>query len=176
MNVIFRNKEELVELLNTLELKDYKFKNGDTPTCLLDNPFTFLFSDVINVVKTSELSDTIGLSSVAKCPECKSVAEALKVLDSEKSLSKADRHKAICERLTETYRAKNHDYGDSFTKLRGEYPNAILMRLQDKMSRLKVLKSGEVQMVKDESIKDTLMDMANYCIMEVIEMEAENGV
>ena len=80
-------------------------------------------------------------------------------------------HWQICSRLTKIYRDKNSDYGDSFVKVRKEFPNAILIRLSDKLNRLKTLYSGKEQMVQDESIIDTLLDLANYCIMEIIEME-----
>ena len=80
-------------------------------------------------------------------------------------------HQHICSRLTKTYRDKNSDYGNSFVKVREEFPNAILIRLSDKLNRLKTLYSGKEQMVQDESIIDTLLDLANYCIMEVIEIQ-----
>lgn len=86
---------------------------------------------------------------------------------------KIEIHRAICEKMTDTYERKNNDYGDAFKKLRDEYPNAILYRLFDKYQRLKTLKEGANQMVKDESIKDTLLDLANYCILELVEMEIE---
>lgn len=82
-------------------------------------------------------------------------------------------HQSICDRLNDTYRRKNSDYGDSFAKLRAEYPESILIRLSDKLERLKALKSGKVQMVVDESVKDTLIDLANYAILELLEMEIE---
>jgi hypothetical protein len=34
---------------------------------------------------------------------------------------------------------------------------------------------GAEQKVKDESIEDTLMDLANYCIMELVERKMANG-
>ena len=80
-------------------------------------------------------------------------------------------HENICKRMTDTYRRKNSDYGDSFSKLRAEFDNAILIRIADKYNRLKSLKSGKIQQVSDESIKDTLLDLANYCIMELVETE-----
>ena len=49
-----------------------------------------------------------------------------------------------------------------------------LIRLEDKLSRLDRLTSGAEQKVKDESIRDTLMDLANYTIMTL--MELDNGV
>lgn len=82
---------------------------------------------------------------------------------------KEDIHQEICKQMHNTYRRKNHDYGDSFATLRQEYPNAILIRLGDKYNRLKALMSGEVAQVKDESIDDTLLDLANYCILELVE-------
>ena len=95
-------------------------------------------------------------------------------------MSKVDMHREICKGLNKTYEAKNKDYGDSFAKLRREYGNpAILIRLEDKLGRLKrLLMSGE-QEVKTESIEDTLKDLANYSIMELIErqidLEGEQG-
>ena len=71
--------------------------------------------------------------------------------------------------LNTTYKAKNADYGDSFAKVRAKFPNAILIRLNDKLERLERLYAGAVQQVKDESIDDTLLDLANYCIMELVE-------
>lgn len=89
--------------------------------------------------------------------------------------SKEDIFEDITEKMLSTYKAKNSDYGDSFSKVRKEYPNSICIRLSDKLERLKALKNGNEQLVKDESIKDTLMDLANYCILELIEMEIEEN-
>ncbi len=88
-------------------------------------------------------------------------------------MNKVEKHLDICEVLNKAYESKNSDYGDSFSILRKEFPNAILIRLGDKYQRLKTLKSGKEQRVLGESIKDTLLDIANYCIMEIIEMELE---
>ena len=43
------------------------------------------------------------------------------------------------------------------------------MRLEDKLNRLKTLRKREAQ-VSNESIEDTLMDLANYAIMTLVEM------
>lgn len=86
---------------------------------------------------------------------------------------KVQLHEEICGSLTETYAKKNHDYGDSFAQLRDRRPDAILVRLFDKYLRLETLMGGEDAQVS-ESIDDTLTDMANYCIMELIERHARN--
>lgn len=82
-------------------------------------------------------------------------------------------HWTTCKELFETYKAKNADYGDSFAQVREKYPNAILIRLNDKLNRLETLMNGAEQHVNDESIEDTLLDLANYCIMELV--ERKNG-
>ena len=84
-------------------------------------------------------------------------------------------HEAKCNELHTTYVIKNHDYGDSFAKTRAVVPNAILVRLHDKLNRLTTLMTGEAAMVKDESIDDTLLDLANYALMELVEREAERS-
>ena len=74
--------------------------------------------------------------------------------------------------LRNLYDAKNRDYGDSFGKSFQEWGMSMAcIRLTDKLNRLCALtKSGE-QRVQDESIEDTLRDLANYSIMTLIELE-----
>ena len=85
--------------------------------------------------------------------------------------NKVRHHADICEELNEIYARKNHDYGDSFGKGYAEYGMVMaVIRLEDKLNRLKSLIKAE-SLVKDESINDTLMDLANYAIMTVIERE-----
>lgn len=83
--------------------------------------------------------------------------------------AKVEMHSDICIVLNDTFERKNADYGDSFARVREKYPNAILIRLNDKLNRLERLLDGADQQVASERIEDTLLDMANYCIMEVIE-------
>ena len=87
--------------------------------------------------------------------------------------SKVTRHKQITGELTAIYEAKNHDYGDSFqeTYLKLGLISAVT-RITDKVNRLQSLSTKE-QRVAEESIKDTLMDCANYCIMTIIALEGE---
>ena len=82
-------------------------------------------------------------------------------------------HKRLCLLLNSIYEKKNHDYGDSFHKTFVEEGMAMArLRLDDKLNRFKTLsRKGAEQQVSDESIKDTLLDLANYAIMTVLEME-----
>lgn len=91
--------------------------------------------------------------------------------------TKVQAHKDICEALNKLYEQKNHDYGDSFHQTFVEEGMAMArIRLGDKFSRFKTLTKleatdGDQQKVTDESIRDTLLDLANYAIMTVLEMD-----
>ncbi len=91
-------------------------------------------------------------------------------------MNKIELHAEICNALTKLYERKNHDYGDSFAKSFAEYGMAMpCIRLEDKLNRLKALSRSGQQMVSDERIEDTLMDLANYAIMTLIEMKVQEG-
>lgn len=86
--------------------------------------------------------------------------------------SKQDIHKNICAEINDLYRKKNHDYGDSFHQTFTEEGFAMSrIRLSDKLNRFKTLSRKEKQEVNDESLRDTLIDLANYAIMTIVEME-----
>ena len=87
---------------------------------------------------------------------------------------KVARHYSICHKLNQVYKAKNHDYGDSFgdTYKKLGIISAVT-RLSDKMNRLMSLAVSHDAQVKDEKIEDTLLDMANYAIMTLIELGYE---
>jgi hypothetical protein len=83
------------------------------------------------------------------------------------------RHKQILEGLHKLYVDKNTAYGDSFTKSFDKYgPVSALVRMEDKFNRLNsLLVEKNENRVNNESVIDTFLDLANYCIMTVIELE-----
>lgn len=91
-------------------------------------------------------------------------------------MDKLKRHEQLCKELTETYKLKNSKYGDSFGSSVQEFGYiAALTRISDKYNRFKQLVlSKEDGSDTDERLQDTLLDMANYCIMTVMELESEN--
>ena len=92
--------------------------------------------------------------------------------EQKKQINKVELHRYICEEINNLYERKNHDYGDSFHQTFAEEGMAMArIRLGDKFSRFKTLSRGGEQKVNDESIRDTLIDLANYAIMTVLEME-----
>ncbi|MFT9498266.1 nucleotide modification associated domain-containing protein [Anaerosolibacter sp.] len=86
--------------------------------------------------------------------------------------NKVERHQRICESLNKLYELKNRKYGDSFSKTYKEYgPSMLCIRLDDKLGRLKQLLLKGEEGTEDETAIDTLIDLANYAIMGVMELE-----
>ena len=79
---------------------------------------------------------------------------------------KVEAFTSIVKEMTELYAKKNHDYGNSFDescdKIGTGYP---LGRLLDKMNRLIACMGKEDKMQINESIEDTLKDLACYSVM-----------
>lgn len=79
----------------------------------------------------------------------------------------------LTDLLAETLKAKNADYGDSFGKLYAKYGDAsTAIRLTDKLMRFETLIQNK-QQVKGESINDTLLDIAGYAILTLV--QKQNG-
>ena len=112
----------------------------------------------------------IGLSLL------KGVKEGIRMLGSRPKLAEGvEKFTEITSNMAKTYAAKNHDYGNSFEQSLDKFGLvASVVRLGDKMNRIESLTKKEAQ-VKDESIKDTLLDMANYAIMTVMWMDKKSG-
>ena len=73
----------------------------------------------------------------------------------------------ITKEMNSIYIKKNNDYGNSFDKSCDEFGLVSpAIRMTDKLNRFKsLIKTKDEYMVKDESIKDTLLDLANYAIL-----------
>lgn len=76
--------------------------------------------------------------------------------------------------MHDLYYTKNQDYGDAFTDSIDEFgPVAAVVRMSDKWSRLKNLIENDFKMVLDESVDDTLIDLANYAIMTALHLRGK---
>lgn len=79
--------------------------------------------------------------------------------------------KEIAKGMIETFIRKNHDYGNSFDKSLDKFGLvASIIRMGDKMNRIESLIHTSAK-VKDESMRDTLLDLANYAVMTVMWMD-----
>lgn len=83
-------------------------------------------------------------------------------------------HKQLLQQIHDTYVKKNHDYGDSFSRSFKKYGLvAAMVRMEDKWNRLDNMALGAEQKVADETIRDTLLDLAGYCVMTTMELDRE---
>ena len=68
----------------------------------------------------------------------------------------------------ELFKKKNKDYGDAFAKY-GVI--GVLMRIEDKIQRSMSITKNGVNLVEDEKIRDTLIDLHNYAAMAIMLMD-----
>lgn len=86
-------------------------------------------------------------------------------------MNNIEKHKEFCDYLNNLYIEKNHDYGDSVHDTFIKYGlTSFLVRMEDKLNRARILNQKDAK-VNDEKITDTLLDLANYAIISVIELE-----
>lgn len=83
-------------------------------------------------------------------------------------------HKELIDYLHNLYITKNNDYGNSVHDTYEKYGlTSFLVRLEDKLNRARSLLLKKEQLVNDEKLEDTLLDLANYAILAVIELKSE---
>ena len=79
--------------------------------------------------------------------------------------------KAITDKMCDTYKRKNSDYGNSFSKLFGECGMTYAYgHLAEKIERINSLRKNDAK-VQGESMIDSLYDLANYSILTIMEIE-----
>ena len=79
----------------------------------------------------------------------------------------------ILNNLEDTYKRKNSDYGNSVGDTYEKFGDiSFLTRITDKYNRiLSLADKGECGEVKDEALEDTILDLANYCLLWLVERE-----
>ena len=102
------------------------------------------------------------------------IAQSIELTDASIITDKVIDFIEITKQMAKTYAIKNHDYGDSFSEgLKKIGPAYATGRLHDKLNRIiNLTKPGVNQEVKDESVKDTLLDLACYSIMFYMEFSS----
>lgn len=86
---------------------------------------------------------------------------------------------AVLKKMAQIHAAKNTDYGNSFelaaAMLKRPVAEVLLSRMADKLARACNLVSRNGQAaVKDESLADTLLDLANYAVLAVVALQKDN--
>lgn len=85
--------------------------------------------------------------------------------------TKSEVVRSLAESLAHTYECKNAVYGDSFGRSVQKYGLvSALTRMSDKFNRAENLILGAENRVPDESLTDTLLDLAAYALMTIVEI------
>ena len=83
----------------------------------------------------------------------------------------ADRFKEITDKMFETFKAKNYDYGSSFSNLFKECGMTYAYgHMAEKLERVKSLMKDDAK-VNGEGMKDSLLDLSNYAILTIMELD-----
>jgi hypothetical protein len=80
-------------------------------------------------------------------------------------MSRVEQMKKIQEEGLKLFEKKNADYGDAFAKY-GVI--GVLMRTEDKLQRCVSISKKGINLVEDENIRDTLIDLHNYAAMALM--------
>ena len=83
-------------------------------------------------------------------------------------MDRVSQYKAVQNEAISLFKKKNQDYGDSFANYG---PVGVIIRMGDKINRLASVTGSSVSLVKNESIRDTLIDLHNYSAMAVMLMD-----
>ena len=78
----------------------------------------------------------------------------------------------VIAEMLNTYKKKNADYGNSFAETIQEFGFIpAVARINDKLKRVKNMVKGNDMNINDESMRDNLMDIANYCVLTIMELD-----
>ena len=84
------------------------------------------------------------------------------------------RHRKILAEMADTFSKKNSDYGNAFEEILDDFGASYAVgRLKEKHKRLTKLITSNKQEVEDESIEDTLLDMANYAVLTIMWLQKQ---
>lgn len=72
----------------------------------------------------------------------------------------------------ELFAKKNADYGDAFANYGAV---GVIVRMGDKIARLANITNKGINLVEDEKIRDTLIDLHNYAAMAIMLMDEEKS-
>ncbi len=92
-------------------------------------------------------------------------------------MNRIELYQQIVGEMEQLYIEKNSDYGNSVGDTFDRYGLvSFLVRMEDKLNRLRSLNQKQDAAVKDEKIEDTLQDLANYAILALIELKLKKEV
>ena len=82
----------------------------------------------------------------------------------EKEVNYVELFEKVQKEGLELFKKKNADYGNAFEEF-GTI--GILVRMNDKIKRAMSISNNKIALVEDEKIRDTLIDLHNYCALAI---------
>lgn len=96
--------------------------------------------------------------------------------ENNKPMNRIEEFRRLVNDMADLYEKKNQNYGNSFGKLYQDLgPVAGLVPLHNKLDRLTYLITHSDDDNHYESIEDTLMDLANYAVMNLVERHMQKS-
>ena len=174
--IIRRNNETIdklqVEMINSTEQKDKKKDNDDYYAKILSNIYNKAnaktYGDLCQMLEaetTNNNNDYITkLTGICALDEQPQQEEKMTTYTN----NRIEQMTAVQKEALSIFTKKNHDYGDAFATYG---PTGVIVRIGDKIQRLQSITRKGIVMVNDEPIRDTLMDLHNYCAMAIMLMD-----
>ena len=88
------------------------------------------------------------------------------------SVKRVDQMKKIQTEALELFIKKNADYGDAFAK---HGIIGVLVRMEDKLHRCMSISNKGVNLINDEGMRDTLIDLHNYSAMALMLLDEDEN-
>jgi len=88
------------------------------------------------------------------------------------SVKRVDQMKKIQTEALELFIKKNADYGDAFAK---HGVIGVLVRMEDKLHRCMSISNKGVNLINDEGMRDTLIDLHNYSAMALMLLDEDEN-
>ena len=79
--------------------------------------------------------------------------------------NRVNQFKTVQKEGLELFEKKNRDYGDAFANYG---PVGVIVRMGDKIQRLSSVSKNGINLVNNESLRDTLIDLHNYSAMAIM--------
>lgn len=95
------------------------------------------------------------------------------ISDDNNRVNRVEQLKNIQLEALNLFEKKNKDYGDAFAQ---DGAVGVLVRLGDKINRLKNITNTNITLVNTETLRDTLIDLHNYCAMAIMLLDENKPI
>ena len=152
-----------------------KFYTEDTVIMSPNDIIVINDKDLFNITTGIDYHNIQDIDAIKCCLE--TLTDEDPKITSNVPITDVDRFETITKNMLKIFKQKNHDYGNSFEQsLNDEGIAASRIRLRDKWNRFVQLSRGRNAQVNEESIQDTLLDMASYAIMTIMWLDKQQGL